>query len=582
MKSIKQIKLDKRYLPIISIFCVGIFLSIFIFRTLLIWGTEKIRSEFELTVADRHYSIEREKANNFELFRSVQAFYESSVEVTRKEFKTFVNSIIRSHSNDIQSIEWIPMVLDLERQTYEETTRMEGFPDFQITELNPQGNKTRANKRDEYFPIYFIEPYEKNKMAMGFDIASDPICLKALKKARDTGKMTITEQITLIQGPDKQHGFLAFLPVYYRNKAIDTVKEKRANLFGVVGASFRSKQVIEEPLTYITHAGIDIHVYDESTTPRDKFVYLHTCLPEEKYKNGIIKKLLVKNNKFEVSHKLNVADRTWMLTYEASHDFIAQRKTWQPLGSLSVGLLFTFLLSFYMLITVRRTVKIEQLAEKLLTEINEHKLTGKKLEKTLREKEILLEEIHHRVKNNLVLLYGLISLQQSTIGDKEIEKDLLETAKQRIGTVSKIHQMMYQAKSLAAINFSKYIRDIVDETKKIYKLEKKKITIEFDVEPITFTIEKAIPCALIINELVTNIFKHAFINRDSGRVRVLLKREGDHKKLQISDDGIGMPEEFMSKSHEKLGLRLITMLTQQLKGDIKYKRENGSIFTIVF
>jgi PAS domain S-box-containing protein len=215
-------------------------------------------------------------------------------------------------------------------------------------------------------------------------------------------------------------------------------------------------------------------------------------------------------------------------------------------------------------------------------DITERKKSEMKLEHTLHEKEILLKEIHHRVKNNLVVLYGLISLQEAELSGKESVNDVLNSAKQRIHAMGKVHKMLYESKSLSEINFSKYISSMVNDIGKVWDIPGKNIDISLDLEAVKLSIESAVPCGLIINELLMNAFKHSFQDRKSGHIVISFRRKEDINELQISDDGVGMPEENLSGEINTLGLKLITMLIKQLKGKITYKRENGSNFRIVF
>jgi len=148
--------------------------------------------------------------------------------------------------------------------------------------------------------------------------------------------------------------------------------------------------------------------------------------------------------------------------------------------------------------------------------------------------------------------------------------------------MGKVHQMLYQSKSLSEINSSEYISSIVNDIGKTYNAAEREIVVSLNIEPVTLSIEAAIPCGLIINELLMNAYKHSFPGRESGHIVVSFRRKTDVNELQISDDGVGMSEEILSGEIKTLGLNLVTMLTRQLKGKIIYRRENGSIFRIVF
>ena len=159
---------------------------------------------------------------------------------------------------------------------------------------------------------------------------------------------------------------------------------------------------------------------------------------------------------------------------------------------------------------------------------------------------------------------------------------MLDVTKQRIHTMGKVHHMLYQSNSFWELDFSEYIRSTVSETGKIFKSAEKKINVSLSLEPVTLTIDEGIPCGLILNELLMNAYQHAFIDRESGHISICFSKKNDVHELQISDDGVGMPEELLSGEVKTLGLQLVTMLTEQLKGKVSYERKNGSVFKIIF
>jgi PAS domain S-box-containing protein len=216
------------------------------------------------------------------------------------------------------------------------------------------------------------------------------------------------------------------------------------------------------------------------------------------------------------------------------------------------------------------------------TDITDRKKSEEEIIQTLNEKEMLLREIHHRVKNNLLVLYGLISFQQEALVDGGNISEILESTKQRIQAMGKVHQMLYQTKNLSAIDFSQYIRSMVEELLNKYNVPEKRIEVAFALDPVMLSIKTAIPCGLIMNELLVNACKHAFTDKKSGRIAVSLKEKGDVKELCIRDNGIGLSAPLVFYEARTLGMRLVSMLTKQLRGKISYKNDNGSKFTLIF
>lgn len=201
----------------------------------------------------------------------------------------------------------------------------------------------------------------------------------------------------------------------------------------------------------------------------------------------------------------------------------------------------------------------------------------------LKEKETLLAEIHHRVKNNLAVVSGMMQLQASEEQDEAI-KDRLFDGIVRIKTMANIHEQLYQSHSFSKLEFSENIRSLVSSIQQTFHSQTD-ITIEFDCAPVQLNINQAIPCSLIVNEVVTNVFKHAFPEREKGNIGIKLKENSgdDLIRLSITDDGIGLPSHLVAGKSNSLGLSLIDVLSQQLEANYQYEAaEQGTTFCITF
>jgi PAS domain S-box-containing protein len=199
---------------------------------------------------------------------------------------------------------------------------------------------------------------------------------------------------------------------------------------------------------------------------------------------------------------------------------------------------------------------------------------------SLKEKELLLKEIHHRVKNNMQIISSLLGLQSSHVKDKR-DKGLFEVSQNRVRSMALVHEKLYQSESLSGIDFQEYITDLVDELFKSYYLEER-VNITINAKNILVNIDDAIPCSLIIHELVSNALKHAFPDGRNGNITIDFYREGENSVLRIGDNGIGLPAGLDYQSTESLGLQLVNALTQQLRGTISVNAAEGTAFTIIF
>ncbi|MGC9505693.1 CBS domain-containing protein [Baaleninema sp.] len=214
-------------------------------------------------------------------------------------------------------------------------------------------------------------------------------------------------------------------------------------------------------------------------------------------------------------------------------------------------------------------------------DITERKLSEQKIQESLEEKELLLKEIHHRVKNNLLVVASLLELQ-SVYTDEEYILKILEDSQIRIQSMALIHEKLYGSTDLSHINFSDYLEALIGNLFLSYSLERDRICCHIEAQPIFLNIETANPCGLIVNELVSNVFKHAFPNPRSGDVWLILKLDKETIRLTVKDNGVGIPEEVDIFQTESLGMQLVTMLAKQLRAEVSIDRSEGTAFHIEF
>jgi two-component sensor histidine kinase len=216
------------------------------------------------------------------------------------------------------------------------------------------------------------------------------------------------------------------------------------------------------------------------------------------------------------------------------------------------------------------------------TDIMELKRAEEDLRQAMKEKETLLKEVHHRVKNNLLTLYSLVDLQKMSLRAGLSAERALEDTKQRISAMGRVHRMLYLSKNFSEINFSQYIRSLVEEIRITHSDAGCNIKVSLDLAPTVLDIDTAISCGLVINEILVNAFRHAFVGRKKGRIAVALESKGRSLELRISDDGVGMPGNPLLNESQTLGMKLVALLTKQINAKISYKCKKGSLFTIVF
>ena len=236
-----------------------------------------------------------------------------------------------------------------------------------------------------------------------------------------------------------------------------------------------------------------------------------------------------------------------------------------------------------------------------ITDISRRKQYEDKLKASVTEKEVLIKEIHHRVKNNMAVISGLLHLQSNYISDPAV-LEIFRESQNRIKGMALIHEHLYQGNNFTGIDFGKYLSSLVSHISRSY-LRNGQVTINLEADNVTLNLTDAVPCGLIVNELVSNSCKHAFPDGRKGKITVAFRKEGEYYKLSVSDDGVGMPAETAPKSDRlgkssngqngshktgSLGLTLINELSKQIKGTLSTSgtmsadNEGGTSFTVTF
>lgn len=199
---------------------------------------------------------------------------------------------------------------------------------------------------------------------------------------------------------------------------------------------------------------------------------------------------------------------------------------------------------------------------------------------TLREKEQLLKEIHHRVKNNLQIVSSLLSLQSENVVDESF-LNMIRESKNRINSMALVHEMLYKSKDINRVELKEYIKSLTQSLISSFSTNKNKVSIILNIgDNIFLEIDKMIPVGLILNELISNSFKYAFTSPDNNEIKIAIYLSGDLLKLEVSDNGKGIHDSVPKST--SLGLQLIRMLSEQLNGTSIVRNENGAKFELIF
>lgn len=362
-----NIKINSRLIQVF-VLSMGLFLSGLSGWVLYKVEESAIITEFEKDVDVRAASLYREVLINFETLRSLTILFNGDTVPEMKRFNQEARRILSRHP-DIQALEWIPRVVHSERGIYESKLYLD-FPEFEITERHEQGHMIVAGEREEYYPVYYVEPLIGNEAAFGFDLASNAIRLVTLGKSRDSATPQATSSITLVQENENQKGFLAFVPIYRGNSS--TLSKRRENLIGFalgvyrVGDIFASSALNEEAL------GIDMKLVDETSSSNADILYSH--------RSGI---------GFEVNHNITykkelpeIWGRKWSLIASPTLSYIDVRRDSLPVVIFISGIIVTLFIFFYIYMISKRTITIQKIVTERTNELNKANLMLESLSRT--------------------------------------------------------------------------------------------------------------------------------------------------------------------------------------------------------
>lgn len=407
-----------RYFPVLIVLCIGILLSTLLFLLVRGWEQNHVQREFIRASEDSIEAINKEIEFNLDTLKGLHALYIASNKVERYEFHLAAKAL-STKKKGLQAVEWIPRVADSRREEYEEAAKQDGFKNFQFMEQGPTGNLIRAARREEYFPVYYVEPYKGNEPALGFDLASNPERRKSLYRSRDSGNVTTTPRIILVQDTRSQHGVLVFMPVYKNNTPTDSLEERRENIEGFLLAVLRVEDIVEAALSRLKSSGVDIHIFDGSAQENERFLYFH----HSRFGDGLTEPISYKEAKqlkgLRYMSPVLIAARKWLVICTPTPHLIESQKTHQPLIVFTGGALSTVILSSYVWFIILAGSRTRTSSEKLLQIKDGLEKEVQYSKKMQLEREELLLNLNERLKelNCLYKISNLIMQPGITLND---------------------------------------------------------------------------------------------------------------------------------------------------------------------
>jgi len=550
---------------------------------------------------------------NLNRLRALQSFFVTSRTVSRDQFNSFTQGLMEG-SSGIQALEWIPRVAQQKRPAFENTARFYGFTGFSFLERDSAGALSPAGVRDEYYPVYFVEPFPENQKAFGFDLASNPIRKAALIRARDTGHAVITRRITLVQETSKQYGVLVFRPVYRRDVKSDTVEGRRRAIRGFVLGVFRVGDVVRSALARVArNPNIHFKIADLNAPEDSQLLYASVFAGgEDQGQDRVVAKPAV-----SAPLPLPVAGNRWEISF--SHHLAANRGfnglVWFVFG---VGLVITGMVSSIIAVYANRGAVTAMLVRERTAELRTSEQRARDVaveaEAARREADIanhakseFLASMSHEIRTPMAGVLGLADIlleddltsqQRDTVKKIKGAGEALTTILNDILDLSKI-----QAGKIEFEHIDFDLHKLISECLDLFyrKASDKGIALGADIAPDVPTAINGDPTR--IRQVLVNLLGNAVKFTEHGSVSLratMSANEGPRAtlKFEIIDTGIGIAPDrqaalFIEFTQEDastarkyegtgLGLAISRRLTELMGGEIGVVSAQGDGATFWF
>ncbi|MDO9267809.1 MAG: PAS domain S-box protein [Methylobacter sp.] len=324
-------------------------------------NSERLKFQFDQQAVELSVALEKSILTHLNVLRSLESFYSASTMVDRDEFRTFV-----AHSLDnfqgIQALGWNPRILSSERDTFERSVRSKDYPHFRLTEQDTDKRLVRARNRPEYAPAGFIEPYQGNEAALGYDVYSDEFRREAVNRARDTGEIATTAPVKLVQEHGNQHGIIAFMPLYRKGFPHQTLEQRRNNISGYMVAVFRGGDIVISALKGLNQERLSYRLIDEGAPAGGQLIF---SSDQKQLKPLVLRENGLFGTNFSLASHLviPVGGRQWRFEVAPTQDYFAYHRSDNAWLILLVGLLLTSMGSVFAMVFSGRGSVLRQLVD---------------------------------------------------------------------------------------------------------------------------------------------------------------------------------------------------------------------------
>lgn len=332
------------------------------------YSNERIQYEFDRQTQNLNNSLKLALDNDAHILGALKSFFLHSSEVTREEFKLFTEDLLKDYQ-DIQSMSWDALIHNSERADFEKKIQQQGFPNFQIVELDTNRQAIRAKDKPSYVVVTYTEPYKGNEKALGYDISSNPARLAALNIATDTGELVITPRIKLIQD-NSQYSVLAIMPLYAKNMTQGSLEEKRLTILGYIVGIIRADNVIKSALKHSNTDGLSYRLLDSSAPADEQLLYASDgSFPEPL----VIQEKAWFSDQKTLSSRITLpfGGRVWTFEITPNQDYLATHRSGHTWLVMVVGLMLTSLVTLISLIASGRARWLQQLISESTAELKQ-------------------------------------------------------------------------------------------------------------------------------------------------------------------------------------------------------------------
>lgn len=595
-----------RHAPVVVLALLGAALSVTLFLRARAQERDRTRDEFSRAATRCEMALRDGLDANLSELQNVAAFYRASHLVERQEFRAFVTPFLAARPG-IQALEWIPRVADLERAAWEEAARRDGFTDFQFTERRVQGRMVRAGRRREYFPVYFVEPYAGNEIALGFDLASNPVRREALYQARDTGRMTASARITLVQETGDQFGFLVFSPIYHNGAPVESVADRRRSFEGLALGVFRIGDILQRALSRARPEHIDVHVFDESAPESERFLAFHASRTAPAARDPLTAAQAHACKGLHHAATITVAGRKWWILCTPTPAYIAARTSWEPWVVLAAGLLVTAVIAAYLSLALTSAARARRSADELArgkqaleAEIAERKRMERDLEAKNLELESFVYTVSHDLRAPLISMEGFAKLLADEYGGRldDEGRDYLRRVRANVEAMNSLLMDLLELSRVGrvqepveAVAVGEVVAEVLEDLATMVSKSAAEVTVAAGLPTVQCSRGRVVQ---VFSNLISNAIK---FSRDGEPPRVEIGWRATERAYHflVKDNGIGIEPsqqhkvfEIFSRLGEKrvegtgVGLAIVKRIVEDHGGEVGVDSAPGQGSTFWF